>query len=61
MLVPSNSGFKKFADSNPSATLAPHRTMGTGVFAEAMFTLRVDGVKGKLMIMGARDPFCIIY
>ena len=46
LYVPSYSGFIKFADSNPSITLAPHRTIGTGVFAEAMFVLRVGQLDG---------------
>ena len=46
LYVPSNSGFIKFADSNPSATLAPHRTIGTGVFAEAIFVPRVGQLDG---------------
>lgn len=34
--VPSKRGFKKLADFNPSATLAPYRTIETGVVAEAI-------------------------
>ena len=38
--VPSKSGFKKLVDFNPSATLAPHRTIETGVVAETISIIR---------------------
>lgn len=38
--VPSKKGFKKLADFNPSATLAPYRTIETGVVAEAISIIR---------------------
>lgn len=63
LYVPSNSGLRKFADSNPSATLAPHRIMGTADFAKAIFVPWVGKLDGVLICRtgGGKDCFCIVH